>query len=321
PSPGRLRQVARIPGAVRALREAIEEVGADVVHANGEKVSIYAGWAARAACRPCVFWLQDAPGGAPAARLVQAIMACTPRSAAVACSEWMARAFRRAYGIPALTIHHGVSLRDLPTTAHLARSTTLGRIKADAGWPEDALVALHAARLQRWKGTEVFLRAARLASHIPKLRFLVAGGALYGREREYAASLPDLASKLGLGEKAFFTGHRSDLLEFAAGSDMMAHCSLRPEPFGMVVVESMALGLPVIATRTGGPMEIIEDGCTGLLVPPGDAGALAAAMAGLAASPQRRRQIGEAAARAAAERFSAERMARRFEALYRRIVV
>jgi glycosyltransferase involved in cell wall biosynthesis len=316
PAPPRLRELHRVPGMIRALAGAIRSTRADIVHGNGEKMSVLAGWAARRAGVPCAFWLHDAPGHRPNAWAVQAALALTPRTAVVACSRWMAEEFTRRFRVSAVGIHNGVELDALPVA-----DGAIARLKAEAGWPTDAVVAIHATRLQRWKGTEVFLRAAaRLRERVPNLRFLIVGGALYGREVDWASALPGYARSLGLNGEVRFTGYRADALELMAGSDIVAHCSLDPEPFPMVVLEAMALGRSLVATRTRGPEEAIEHDRTGLLLTPGDDVELAEALACLATDPVRRARIGATAAAVAHHRFSAERMAGEFEALYRRLL-
>ena len=94
------------------------------------------------------------------------------------------------------------------------------------------------------------------------------------------------------------------------------HASVEPEPFGLVLVEAMAAGKPVVATAQGGPLEIVEEGITGFLVPPGDAEALAGALGKLLADEGLGRRMGEAGRQRAWERFSVERMVRELEEVY-----
>lgn len=313
PRAPRLRALHRWPATVGAIRRAIESAGADVVHANGEKMSVLAGWAARLARRPAVFWLHDAPGSNGAGgRLAQAAMAATPRAAIVACAGWVANDFRRL-GMRPRPIPNGLDLAALPSDG--------ADVREELGLPRDAVVVTHVARLQRWKGTHVFVRAAaRVAARRADARFLVVGAALYGREVQYESELRGLAVELGLGDRLIFTGYRSDATRVMAASDVIAHCSIEPDPFPTVVIEGMALGKAVVATRSRGPEEALDDGRTGVLVPRGDDAALAWVLERLIRSPQERARLGSAAARDACARYSAERMARDFEALYREIV-
>jgi glycosyltransferase involved in cell wall biosynthesis len=91
------------------------------------------------------------------------------------------------------------------------------------------------------------------------------------------------------------TGERSDVAACLDAMDVAIHASIKPEPFGRVMIEAMALGRPVIAPREAGPLAIVVDGETGLLVTPRDANALGAAIATLVGDPVRRRAMGAAA--------------------------
>lgn len=319
-SPGRLRNPIHAPRVVRDIEGAARDLGVDVVQATGEKMSVYTGWASRRADRiPCVFWLHDAPGHGPAAFAAQTAMAMSPRARVVTCSEWLAAAFSRRGVRGATPIPNGIELEHLPTPTETrgGRERTL----AETCWPRDSIVFTHVGRLQRWKGTETFLRAgARVTAADDRARLLVVGGALFGREQAYAEQLPHLAAQLGLGDRIHFTGYRSDALELMGASDATVHCSVRPDPFPTVVLESMALGVPIVASRTRGPEEAIRHGHTGLLTDPGDDVGLAEAMLELARSRDLRRRLGETAAVHARRRFDARRMASDFESLWSTLV-
>lgn len=311
PPGGRLRDLARLPAVVGSIAEAARSVDAHVLQATGEKMSVYTGWAARRVQRPAVFWLHDSPSTSPAALAVQTAMTLTPRASVVTCARWLAAAFG-ARGLPARAIQNGIELDLLPDEA--AGAAARAGVLADAGWPHDAVVFTHVARLQRWKGTDVFLRAAsRVAARHPSARFLVVGSAMFGQDEAWAAGLPDLAERLGLAGRAHFTGYRSDSLELMAGSDAVVHASLRPDPFPTVVLEGLCLGRPVVATRTRGPEEEIDDGRTGLLVGPGDELGLAEALTSLAGDASRRRRLGETALEVGRRLYDARRMAAEFE--------
>jgi len=306
----RARSWWRAGTVVDALTDAARDVGADVVQANGEKMAIYAGRAAKRAGLPCVFRLHDSPFDSPRSFAVQLLMRLSPHDAVVTPSHWMADAFNRRWQIGASAIHNGIDLDRLPDAA--------ADVRGESGWPSGTVVVGFFGRLQHWKGVDVFLRAvAAVAVDRPAVAALVVGGALYGREQEFADGLPRLASELGLGDRVRFTGHRDDALRLMAGCDVVVHASLEPEPLGMVVPEAMALGRAVIASRTGGPEEVVEDGVTGLLVPPGDAGTLASVLAALVDDERQRVDLGAAGRAAARDHWSAARMASEFADLYR----
>lgn len=140
------------------------------------------------------------------------------------------------------------------------------------------------SRLAPWKGQEVALRAL---AELPEGGCLIVGGALFG-EDAYARRLHRLAAELGVAERVRFLGHRDDVPALMRSVDAVVHPSTEPEPFGRTLVEAMLARRPVIAAASGAAPEILDDGQAGLLVPPGDAAALAAAL--------RRVAAGEAAA-------------------------
>ena len=311
----RIRHVAAAQRTTTRVRDLIRETGAQVVQSTGEKMIVLSARAARRAHRPLVAWLHDAPAerGEWSTAAVQTLMAVSPKARVVTCSTWMASAFHSRYRLDCDAIPNGVEHDRLPSPA-AGRELVL----AETNWPDDTVVIGHIGRLQRWKGVHVFLEAAAIVRqrlpHAP-LGFLLVGDALFGREPQYRSDLEELARRLDLGGTVHFTGHRDDALELMAGCDIVVHCATKREPFGMVVLEAMALGRAVIASAAGGPLELLTHRRDGMLVQPDDATALAAAVEEIAADQDRRRALG-AAARETSLSFTARQMAARFEQLW-----
>src|SRR5438067_1020008 len=129
-----------------------------------------------------------------------------------------------------------------------------------------------AVNIQPWKGQDVTLRAmVEVAAEFPGLVCLLAGGVVRGAE-PYAAALDEFIRTAGLAGRVQFLGPRTDVADIVNVFDVAVHSSVWPEPFGRVLIEAMALGKPVIATNAGGVPEIVVDGRTGVLVPPGACG-------------------------------------------------
>jgi glycosyltransferase involved in cell wall biosynthesis len=176
----------------------------------------------------------------------------------------------------------------------------------------------------RWKGQAVFIRAlAQVVRAIPNVRGLIVGawhaeddkpGRLGGGEAYYR-ELSALADHLGAPIR--FTGFVRDPGKVYAAADVIAHTSTAPEPFGRTVIEAMMAGRPVVATNAGALPEIVADGVSGILTPPGDAAALAAALADLLTSPARCADMGVAARARAEAEYTLEIMTRRMEDFYR----
>jgi glycosyltransferase involved in cell wall biosynthesis len=222
--------------------------------------------------------------------------------------------------------HARAQLVPIPGCVDLARFDPLavrkGVLRQELGIEPDGLLVACVARLQRWKGQSLFLRAAVLVhASCPRTHFLVVGGTLFGLEQDYARQLEQEGARLLPAGRVHFLGHRPDLPEILADVDVLVHCPVTPEPFGLVVLEAMAMQVPVVATRAGGPMEIVNHGETGTLVPPGDASALAAAVLGLLKNKSNRMAMGGAARRRVHERFSAENMVRQLERHFEQVVL
>lgn len=166
----------------------------------------------------------------------------------------------------------------------------------------DFVVGFLAAHLA-WKGHDVFLRTlAGLCREHEHLKAVVAGS----RPAHGEALRPaphELAEALGLRDRVVWLDHVLDPAEVYAACDVVAHASVEPEPLGLVVLEAMACGLPVVASRAGGPTETVLDGITGILVPGGDPGAMGSAIESLVLNPGLRREMGMAARARAVERF------------------
>ena len=173
-------------------------------------------------------------------------------------------------------------------------------------------------QLQPSKGQDVFLRAFATAFPDGPVKGVVVGGAPFG-EDDFELYLADLAAELGLRDRVRFTGHFNDPVSDMEGFDILVHASVIPEPFGQVVVEGMALGLPVVASDAGGPAEVITDHVDGILYPPGDIAALANALRELSTDIHLRRRLGEAAARRA-KAYSPRAIVPQVEAVYKQVL-
>ena len=181
-------------------------------------------------------------------------------------------------------------------------------VRRSLGLPPDALLVVCVARLEPEKGLDGLLRAMR---DVPGATCVVAGrGSLHDAlERQAVAD--------GVADRVRLVGFRDDVPDLVHAADVFVLPS-PAEPFGLALVEAMALGIPAVACRAGGPADIVDDGRTGLLVPPCDPTALAAAVSRLLADEPGRRLIGRAARAAYEARFTDDRMARQTAAVYDR---
>jgi glycosyltransferase involved in cell wall biosynthesis len=179
-------------------------------------------------------------------------------------------------------------------------------IRHALGIPAGAPCVGIAGNIQDWKGQHVLVEAlGRLGDH-PEVHCVIAGG-VHRAGEAYADALRARIAELGLGDRVHLTGFRADIPDVMNAWDIVVHASVRPEPFGRVILEGMLLGKPVIATAAGGVPELITHEQTGYLVPPGDAAALAAQLRQLLADPGRARATGARSRDWARERFALDR--------------
>jgi glycosyltransferase involved in cell wall biosynthesis len=183
----------------------------------------------------------------------------------------------------------------------------------------DALRIGLPGRISPWKGQDVFIRAAAmLRAEFPDARFELIGAPLFA-EKEYEKSLHELCRELAVESVVVFHGFVSGIGSILEKMDLVVHASISGEPFGQVIIEGMAAGKAVVATNGGGVPEIVQDGVTGLLVPMGDAEAMAQAIRILLRDPERRLRMGARGRDRVMQNFTIDITARKVEAVYREL--
>jgi glycosyltransferase involved in cell wall biosynthesis len=200
-----------------------------------------------------------------------------------------------------VVIHNGVQV---PET-----SVSLREARAELGLPLDGLVIGTVSRLYPVKGVDFLIRA---------LVQVEASLVIVGDGPEHAA-LETLAADLGVADRIHWAGHRRDVPILLPAFDLYVQPSLH-EGMPNTILEAMASGLPVIATAVGGTPEAVDDGITGLFVPPRTPDALAEAITALLRDPTLRRKMGRAGQERVKGHFSLEQMVRQTQALYERLL-
>jgi glycosyltransferase involved in cell wall biosynthesis len=279
------------PRAMVGLARHLRRARIDLLHTHCRYASLVGRAAAAMAGRPSVSTIHhivetDSGWRGAVRRQLDHLSARTLCSAVITVSDEQRRVYERTALLKARRVEthrNGVDTErfrpDLPARTRLR--TTLG---VEAATPLFVTVAI----LRPGKGLRYLLEAAVLMrERAPAARFVVVGD---GEER---AGLEALAAALGLTDMLCFTGLRTDIPALLAAADVYVHPSLF-EALPMSVLEAMAVGLPVVATRVGGVPEVVKDGETGLLVRPASAHDLAAAMSRLL-DPARRTAMGAAA--------------------------
>ncbi len=289
--------------ALLALRRLLRSARADLVHLHTARATWLGGLAARSARVPALTtrrmdrpvrrgWRTRLLYG----RLVRGVVAISPAVAGRL----------RAGGVPE------AALRVIPSAVDpqaLAPTRSRESVRAAEGLGNEILFLTVAALVPR-KGLDVLLRAlARLVEEglAPVLWICGSGPARSGLER--------LSEELGLAKRVRFLGRREDVPDLLAACDVFA-LPARREGLGVAALEAMAAGRPVVASRVGGLAEAVVEGGTGLLVPPDDPAALAAALGRLLREPALRRELGRAGPGRIAEGFRADQMVAAYEELY-----
>jgi glycosyltransferase involved in cell wall biosynthesis len=302
---GRLRNVPAAVRAVRSLAHVLRRERPQLLVNWMSKTQLYGAPAAALAGmgNRVVWWQHGIPNGHWMDRLATALPAravgCSSRSAAAA--QELLRPRRRTF-----VIHPGI---ELPSPV---KTDDRSRLRREVGLPADAAVVGIVGRLQPWKGHDRFIRALSLLCErgVP-VHGLVVGGDAHGRSPGYRESLERLVDELGLSGAVTFAGHVSDATPYISVMEVMISASSE-EPFGLVILEAMAVGTPVVAVDAAGPSEIIEPDKTGVLVPTNDEHALADAVETLLADPARRTRLSEAARHRLTTRFTAARTTDQF---------
>jgi len=290
------------PGAVRRLARQLAALEADVVHGHGYLAGALARLAGRragAACRVAHRHTTD-EGERLRHRLVERALSGLGRT--VCCSEAVRSRMVLEIGSDPLrteVVYNGVPLAELA-----------GPVPRP---PDQPPTLLTVASLRGLKGHRVLLEAcARLAAREVRFRLQLAGD---GPEREY---LERITAALGLSADVRFLGERDDVPELLARTDVFVLPTTGREGLGISALEAMAAGLPVVASRIGGLPEVVSNGRTGYLVPPGDAAALERAIFDLLSNPDHARSMGREGRRRVERDFSAHAMVRNIESVYRR---
>lgn len=173
-----------------------------------------------------------------------------------------------------------------------------------------------AGRINRWKGQKLFVDAASIVHNkYPNLKFYIAGD-VYKGEENIKAELVEHIKQLGLSDTVILLGQVNDMSQFYSNIDIFVLPSIKPEPFGLVIIEAMQYEVPVIATNHGGPTEIINDGINGYLVDYNKPDEMARKIEELMDNPDKRCIMGEKAREKEESNFSVWSMVHNLEIIY-----
>ena len=288
----------------------------DIVHTHMDVADFYGALAGRLGGARCVVATKHAPDEFRTRRtwrrypfMVLERLAYAMEDAVIVVSEGLASFLEETEHLPRrkmVVIGHGIDETSCVVPRPQARQAP--------GLPAFDPLLGAVGRLSPEKGQAVLLRALpAILAAFPRGGLVLAGEGPSRRELEAEAL------RLGIADRAVFLGFRRDVPALLGAIDLFVQPSIY-EGFGISLLEAMAAGLPIVASRVGGIPEMVQDGATGLLVPPQDPAALAAAVVRLLRDGDAARRLGEAAARGARARYSLQAVAARVEALYREIL-
>jgi glycosyltransferase involved in cell wall biosynthesis len=296
----------------QALRRIIVEKQVKLVHTNirvgHDREGIIAAWLAG---RPCVCHIRHFESLGWFDRRLAALV-----SRFIYISEAVQKSHLQS-GVPCrkgLVVYNGL---DVPSFV-MALDAEKGRRSFDLG-PDDLVVGM-VGRLDAWKGYEVFIRAmAQVKDKVPQVKGIVVGE-VAAENPGYLDVLRTLRNDLALAGRVEFSGFRMDIPVVMSALDILVLASTSPEPFGRVLIEAMAAGKPVVATDAGAAREIIEDGVQGLLVPAGDAEAMARAITDLLTHRDTAILMGQKGQNRVRERFGMQQYSDGVQSVYRELL-
>ncbi len=309
-----LRYLGSFYSVIRELRRKVVRVKPDLIHANSIRAGLVATAATLGLGARVVWHLHDLLPRHPLSSGVRLFAFLCARTRMIAVSRAVAENF--CGGL--------VGLKDRTTV--ILNAIDGERYQLDKAAPDQASAELNledckpvigiVGQLTPRKGQLELIRAfARVVRESPKAALLIVGAPLFNRDHEYEQLLKDTARKLGISERVHLLGARNDVAAVMQALDLLVINSTA-EPFGLVALEAMASGTPVLAAACDGLPEIIEHGVDGWLVPPGDEAALVAAILKLSDSPELRARLASAGKKKVAARFLVNRYMTELQSFY-----
>jgi glycosyltransferase involved in cell wall biosynthesis len=189
------------------------------------------------------------------------------------------------------SLRHEVMYYPVAPTESVFNEADLSNIRAELDAPPNSTVVIQVSRLEPWKGHELHLRALSKLRNLEDWVCWIVGGAQRPHEVQYLERLQAMAIDLGIGGRVSFLGQRTDVPRLLAAADVFCQPNIGPEPFGIVFIEALYAGLPVVTATFGGAAEIVDDSC-GMRVAVDDEDDLADALCHLIRNPAQRLQLG-----------------------------
>ncbi|MBD3379247.1 MAG: glycosyltransferase [Candidatus Omnitrophica bacterium] len=297
---GRIKEVIKTIGAIKECMKIIDRHDIECVIGNGPHAWLYAGIISRITHKKSIFVVHNEIKKSDFSHIIQGASFRIKPTLYVANSRFTQKSVIKYLGDKCYLNYPGA---DRSIYDEINKNETRMSMSRALGIDPEMKIFLLAGRLQEWKGQDVAIRAFRSMKNRDGAILLIAGDISFRKDEKFKKKLLELARGC---ENIKFLGERYDIPELMKASDIILHTTRTPEPFGMVVAEGMMAGKPVIATKQGGPMEMIDDGLDGFLVEPYKPEKLASLMDVLSEDAERRLEVGAKAYIKAREKFSAQ---------------
>jgi L-malate glycosyltransferase len=307
------KAAASLTRAIVALRETFSALDPDIVHANTVRAGIAASAAALGTGRIVVWHIHDNLPDHFFSGLIRFAARVLRPARIIAVSDSTAAAFRGplAFKSTISTIHNGTDLSQFPL-----KSADSPELRSTLGVPDDAFLICAVGQICARKGLLELLEAFAIAlKQSPNLHLVIAGSVVFEHEKGYFNLLHAVSTAREISQHVHFTGHVQNVSALLRAADLLVLNS-RQEPFGLVLIEAMSSGTPVLATRVGGIPEIVQDAHNGWLVDKNDNAGLAEKMIQLSASKDLLQMVAERALRETCPRFSLEKFRLQLQKTY-----
>jgi glycosyltransferase involved in cell wall biosynthesis len=280
--------------SIRNIRRKLNDLGPDVVHANSVRAGLVVSVATIGLDTPIIWHVHDALPSHPFSPVIRMVAALSRRTSSVVVSRSTARIFSRGLFHRIISrktevLHNAVELKP-----NLSAAQERTQLRDTLAVGDRFLIGCVGQVCQR-KGqialVEIFAEA--LKSN-PEMALIIVGSALFAADKPYEERLHQRIDELGIGESVRMLGRRNDVPLLLQTMDVLVLPSVH-DPFPMVLLESMAAALPIVAYSVDGVPELIDDGKTGWLVPPGDRSQMVRTILAAERNPDQRHRFAEAA--------------------------
>lgn len=306
-----------IIGSVMNLRSCIKQNAPDIIHCNTVRAGIVTTIATLGMKAPVIWHVHDILPDHPITSVIRRLAKYSKRTHAIGVSVATARAFagRLDFGDRVSVIHNGIDLSRFPRRwqkeEHLSIELGIS--------PSDFLVATVGQIAPRKNLSGLISAFARVLQNTSNAHLAIVGDAIFNEDFKYRDGLIAQAEELNIADRIHFTGARKDIDRVMRSSDLIVLNSLE-EPFGLVLVEAMSSGTPVLASAVGGVPEIVTDNVTGFLVNSDDEAGLTAKIMELMSNPARMEEVAERALIDVCPRHSLNKFLEDLHAYYRQLM-